>query len=214
MTLLKPTVCALLCALHTVPACAWRPLGSEEALANTKGQAHIETVWSRDVDGARYLTVIPSYSPVPGLDVLAITSQNLTDGLLEQALQTKIQLSSARYQDCFLSWVGGVTLWQKGDGSKSFLAANGNCVLAMGTLFSSLMTTRDAQGRAVPSLSLAWEQSYGPWTGFVEAMSESAHKPLLSLGVRRDVLPGVQLEGIWGKQGGQALISLGTRFTF
>ena len=108
----------------------------------------------------------------------------------------------------------GVTLWQKGDGSKSFLAANGSCDLAMGTLFSSLMTTREAQGRAVPSLSLAWEQSYGPWTGFVEAVSESAHKPLLSLGVRRDVLPGVQLEGIWGKQGGQALISLGTRFTF
>ena len=90
MTLLKPTVCALLCALHTVPACAWRPLGSEEALANTKGHAHIETVWSRDVDGARYLTVIPSYTPLPGLELFAITNRNLTDGSLEQALQAKI----------------------------------------------------------------------------------------------------------------------------
>lgn len=215
---MKPSVCALLCsllcALYAVPACAWRPLGSEEASANAKGHAHVETVWSRDVDGARYLTVIPSYTPLPGLELFAITNRNLTDGSLEQALQAKIQLSSARYQDCFLSWVGGVTLWQKGEGSKSFLSANGSCDLAMGTLYSSLMTTRDSQGSAVPSWSLAWEQSYGPWTGFLETVSESKRKPLLSLGVRRDVLPGLQLEGIWGKQGGQAVISLGTRFTF
>jgi hypothetical protein len=211
---MKPAVCALLCTLHAVSAYAWRPLGSEEAQANVRGRAHVETVWSRDVDGTRYLTVIPSYTPLPGLDLLAITNRNLTDGSLEQALQAKIQWSSVRYQDCFLSWVGGVTLWQKGEGQKSFLSANGSCDLAMGTLYSSLMTTRDAHGRAVPSLSLAWEQSYGPWTGFLETVSESAQKPLSSLGVRRDVLPGLQLEGIWGKQGRQAVISLGTRFTF
>jgi hypothetical protein len=197
-----------------VSAYAWRPLGAEDNPPHAKAVAYVETIWSRDADGSRNLTVIPSYTLLPGLDLLALTNRNLTDGSVDQALQVKFQMSSVRYQDCVLAGMVGVTLWQKGDGSKSFLAANGSCDLAMGTLFSSLMTARDAQGRAVPSLSLAWEQSYGPWTGFVEAMSESAHKPLLSLGVRRDVLPGVQLEGIWGKQGGQAVISLGTRFTF
>jgi hypothetical protein len=37
---------------------------------------------------------------------------------------------------------------------------------------------------------------------------------LVGVGLRKDVLPGLQLDGTWGKQGGMSVFSLGTKYTF
>jgi hypothetical protein len=189
-------------------------MGADDTTTQVKGVAHIETMWSRDTDGSRSLTVMPTYSPWPGLDLLAMENRPLAQGFKEQTLQAKIQISSARYQDCWVAWVLGVTVWQKGDGPKSFLAANGSCDIAIGSLHSSVVSTRDVQGRDVSSLSVAWENQFGPWTYYLETVSQRIHKPFVGFGIRRDVVPGLQLEGMWGKQGSQPVISLGSRYSF
>ena len=60
----------------TLPALIWvclsaqagRPLTVDDANVNDTGVAHVETFWSRGADGARVLTIAPTYSPLPGLD--------------------------------------------------------------------------------------------------------------------------------------------------
>jgi hypothetical protein len=48
----------------------------------------------------------------------------------------------------------------------------------------------------------------------VESFWSRAAKPLVGVGLRKDVLPGLQLDGTWGKQGGMSVFSLGTKYTF
>ena len=202
------------CALHSLSAYAWRPMIADDTTTQVKGVAHIETMWLRDTDGSRSLSIIPTYSPWPGLDLVAIENRPLAQGSKEQTLQAKIQISSARFQDCAAAWVLGITVWQKGDGPKSFFAVNGTCDIPVGSLYSSLVGTRDLQGRDVSSFSMTWEHQFGAWAAYIETVSQRTHKPYLGFGVRRDVVPGLQLEGMWGKQGGQPIFSLGSRYSF
>jgi hypothetical protein len=73
---------------------------ADDTTTQVKGVAHIETMWLRDTDGSRSLSIIPTYSPWPGLDLVAIENRPLAQGSKEQTLQAKIQISSARFQDC------------------------------------------------------------------------------------------------------------------
>jgi hypothetical protein len=37
---------------------------------------------------------------------------------------------------------------------------------------------------------------------------------MMGIGARTDIMPGVQLDGTWGRVGGKAMFSLGTKITF
>ena len=130
------------------------------------------------------------------------------------ALQAKLQVTAVQEKGCYFAWVFGATVWQKGDGQKSFVAANGSCNILGGSIHSSLMSTRNIEGKNEPSLGLAWEQNFGEWTGHIESVAQRASKPLVGMGLRKDVMPGLQLDGTWGKQGGKAVFSLGSKYTF
>jgi hypothetical protein len=63
-------------------------------------------------------------------------------------------------------------------------------------------------------MGVAWEQSFGAWTGHIESVAQRATKPMVGIGARTEVRPGFQVDGTWGRLGGKALFSLGTKFTF
>ncbi len=108
----------------------------------------------------------------------------------------------------------GCPQWQKGEGSTALVGANATCDMGVGSLHSSIVSARDAQGKDVPTWGLAWEQAFGEWTAHLESVAQRAAKPLVGVGLRKEVLPGLQLDGTWGKQGGKAVFSLGTKYTF
>jgi hypothetical protein len=186
----------------------------DDANVNEKGVAHVETFWSRGADGSRTFTVAPTYSPIPGLDLTAVDARTAAGGPYSQTLQAKLQVTAVQEKGCYFAWVLGATVWQKGDGQKSFIAANGSCNILGGSIHSSLMSTRNIEGKNEPSLGLAWEQNFGEWTGHIESVAQRASKPLVGIGLRKDVMPGLQLDGTWGKQGGKAVFSLGSKYTF
>jgi hypothetical protein len=186
----------------------------DDANVNDQGVAHVETFWSRAADGSRTLTLAPTYSPLPGLDLIAQDVKTFSGGPHSQTFQAKMQVTAPKEKSCHFAWVLGVTQWQKGEGQKSFVAGNTSCDMGAGTLHSSLVSSRDAEGKDVPSWGVAWEQAMGDWTAHIESVAQRAAKPLVGVGLRRDVLPGLQMDGTWGKQGGKAVFSLGTKYTF
>ena len=211
---MKKIIGLLAFSFLSVAAQAGRPMSVDDANVNDKGVAHVETYWSRSADGSRTFTVAPTYSPIQGLDLIAIDTRTAAGGPHSQTLQAKLQVTAVRDEGCYFAWVLGATVWQKGDGQKSFVAANGSCNILGGSLHSSLVSTRDGEGRDTPSLGLAWEQNLGARTGHVESVAQRGSKPLVGIGLRKEVMPGLQLDGTWGKQGGKAVFSLGSKFTF
>ena len=214
VTVMKNSLSLLAISLLSMSVQAGRPMSVDDANVNEKGVAHVESFWSRAADGSRTFTVAPAYSPLPGLDLVAIDTRTLSGGSHSQTLQAKMQVTAARDQGCYFAWVLGATVWKKGDGQNSFVGANATCNMAGGALHSSLVSTRDAEGRDAPTFGLAWEQNFGEWTGHIESVAQRAAKPLVGVGLRKDVLPGLQLDGTWGKQGGKSVFSLGTKYTF
>jgi len=160
------------------------------------------------------LTIAPTYSPLPGLDLIAQDVRTFSGGAHSQTLQAKMQVTSPKDNSCHFAWVVGATQWQKGDGQKSFVSANSSCDMGVGALHASVVSSRDAAGRDTPSLGVAWEQSFGAWTGHIESVAQRAAKPMVGIGARTDVMPGFQLDGTLGRVGGKAMFSLGTKITF
>ena len=211
---MKKIISLLATSLLAVSAQAGRPLSVDDANVNDKGVAHVETFWSRAADGSRSLTIAPTYSPLPGLDLIMADARTLSGGAHSQTLQAKMQVTAPKDNGCHFAWVVGATQWQKGEGQKSFVSANSSCDMGVGALHASLVSTRDATGRDTPSLGMAWEQSFGAWTGHIESIAQRAAKPMVGIGARTDVMPGFQLDGTWGRVGGKAMFSLGTKITF
>ena len=214
MSDMKKIIGLLAVSLLSVSAQAGRPLSVDDANVNDTGVAHVETFWSRAADGSRSFTIAPTYSPLPGLDLIAQDVRTLSGGAHSQTLQAKMQVTSPKDNSCHFAWVVGATQWQKGDGQKSFVSANSSCDMGMGALHANVVSSRDAVGRDTPSLGVAWEQSFGAWTGHIESIAQRAAKPMVGIGARTDVMPGFQLDGTLGRVGGKAMFSLGTKFTF
>jgi hypothetical protein len=211
---MKKIISLLAISLFSVSAQAGRPLSVDDANVNDQGVAHVETFWSRAADGSRTLTIAPTYSPLPGLDLIVADARTLSGGAHSQTLQAKMQVTSPKDNSCHFAWVLGATQWQKGEGQKSFVSANSTCDMGVGALHASMVSSRDGQGRDTPSLGVAWEQSFGAWTGHIESVAQRASKPMVGIGARTDVMPGFQVDGTLGRLGGKAMFSLGTKITF
>jgi hypothetical protein len=72
---MKKIISLLAISLISVSAQAGRPLSVDDANVNDAGVAHVETFWSRAADGSRSLTIAPTYSPLPGLDLILADSR-------------------------------------------------------------------------------------------------------------------------------------------
>jgi len=211
---MKKIITLLAISLLSVSAQAGRPLSVDDANVNDTGVAHVETFWSRAADGSRSFTIAPTFSPLPGLDLIAQDVRTFSGGAHSQTLQAKMQVTSPKDNSCHFAWVVGATQWQKGDGQKSFVSANSSCDMGVGALHASVVSSRDAVGRDTPGFGVAWEQSFGAWTGHIESIAQRAAKPMVGIGARTDVMPGFQVDGTFGRVGGKAMFSLGTKSLF
>ncbi len=106
---MKKIFSLLAISLFGVSAQAGRPLSVDDANVNDAGVAHIETFWSRAADGSRSLTIAPTYSPLPGLDLIAQDVKTFSGGAHSQTLQAKMQVTSPKDNSCHFAWVVGAT---------------------------------------------------------------------------------------------------------
>jgi hypothetical protein len=61
---------------------------------------------------------------------------------------------------------------------------------------------------------LAWERAYGEVTAHVEVYGQRQEKPTMATGIRMNILPKLQIDTSVGRQSGQNLLTLGTKWMF
>lgn len=201
----------LLCAFL---AQAGRPLTVDDANVNEVGEGHVEGWWTRAPDGSRSWTVAPAYAPMKNLELGAGIAREQKTGLETTNVQAKFRLTEAQDNGCNWGAVLG-TARTSGESSKGYVNALFTCNHAtLGSLHTNLGALDFSSRQRVGTWGLAWERTFGEITAHVETYGQEHDKPTWAVGVRTNILPKLQLDASVGRQTGQNLVTLGTKWMF
>ncbi len=126
----------------------------------------------------------------------------------------KFRITPSQENGCNAGAVVG-TARTTGDVSKGYVYALFSCNHArLGSLHSNLGMVDVSSSQRVGSWGLAWERAYGDVTAHVEVYGQQHDKPTWATGLRTNILPKLQLDGSVGRQAGQNLVTLGTKWMF
>lgn len=210
--LAAPLLAALL--LNPASGHAGRPLNVDDANVNEAGAGHLEAWYTRQPGTARRWTVAPVYAPWQGVELGAAWARERGSGLSTVSLQSKIRLSTPREGRWHHAMVLGLSHAQDQRGATRSATLIASREFTPGALHINLGASRAPGGPALPALGLAWEQAFGPVTGHLEWLGEHQSKPLFGLGLRRELVTDLQLDGSLGRSGGSTLYSLGLKLQF
>ena len=193
---------------------AGRPLSVDDANVNDVGEGHVEGWWTRGPSGARSWTIAPAYSPVQNVELGAGLAREQKTGLETQNIQAKFRITPSQENGCNAGAVIG-TARTTGDVSKGYVNALFSCNHArLGSLHTNFGALDFSNTQRIGTWGLAWERAYGDVTAHVEVYGQQHDKPTWATGLRTNILPKLQLDGSVGRQAGQNLVTIGTKWMF
>ena len=193
---------------------AGRPLSVDDANVNDVGEGHVEGWWTRGPSGARSWTIAPAYSPVQNVELGAGLAREQKTGLETQNIQAKFRITPSQENGCNAGAVIG-TARTTGDVSKGYVNALFSCNHArLGSLHTNFGALDFSNTQRIGTWGLAWERAYGDVTAHVEVYGQQHDKPTWASGLRTNILPKLQLDGSVGRQAGQNLVTIGTKWMF
>ena len=193
---------------------AGRPLTVDDANVNDVGEGHVEGWWTRGRSGARSWTLAPAYSPVQNIELGAGLARDPKTGLETLNVQAKFRITPSQENGCNLGAVLG-TVRTTGDTSKGYVNALFTCNHGtLGSLHTNLGSLDFSNTQRIGTWGLAWERAYGDITAHVEVYGQQHDKPTWATGLRTNILPKLQLDGSVGRQAGQNLVTIGTKWMF
>ena len=206
------TLLALLAAAGL--AQAGRPMLLDDAELNEAGAGHLEAWFERAPGGARQWTLAPAYAPIEGLELaLGLTRERGTHDSLGR-LQAKWRLGEAAAGACQHAALFALARAEGQSRLAPTLAGLTSCALGPGTLHLNLGAARAPGERTAPFAGLAWEQPLGFASAHLEWIATRRARPIVNLGLKREIAPGLQLDGSLGRSGGQTLLSVGLKQQF
>lgn len=193
---------------------AGRPLTVDDASVNDVGEGHVEGWWTRAPDGSRNWTVAPAYAPIQNVELGAGMAREQKTGLETLNIQAKFRISPSQENGCNMGAVLG-TARTTGETSKGYVNALFTCNHAtLGSLHTNLGALGFSSSQRIGTWGLAWERAYGDVTAHVEVYGQQHDKPTWATGLRTNILSKLQLDGSVGRQAGQTLVTLGTKWMF
>ena len=129
-------------------------------------------------------------------------------------LQAKWSLRPPSEQRCGQAALLGLDQPRPEGGTTPWLNGVVSCPFGAGTLHLNLGASRPRGERVAPAVGAAWERELGFATGHVEWLAARGSRPIVNLGLRRAVTPGLQLDGSVGRSGGRTLFSAGLKQQF
>jgi hypothetical protein len=193
---------------------AGRPLTVDDANVNDVGEGHVEGWWTRAPSGSRSWAVAPAYSPIHNVELGAGMVRDSKTGLETLNVQAKFRMTPSQENGCNAGAVLG-TARTTGDVSKGYVNALFSCNhVRLGSLHANLGMLDFSSSQRIGTWGLAWERVYGDVTAHVEVYGQQHDKPTWATGLRTNILPKLQLDGSVGRQAGQNLLTLGTKWMF
>ncbi len=193
---------------------AGRPLTVDDASVNDVGEGHVEGWWTRAPHGSRSWTVAPAYAPMQNVELGAGLAREQKTGLETLNVQAKFRITPSQENGCNVGAVLG-TARTTGEASKGYVNALFSCNHAtLGSLHTNLGALDVTSDQRIGTWGLAWERAYGDITAHVEVYGQQQGKPTWATGLRTSILPKLQLDTSIGRQGGQNLLTLGTKWMF
>ena len=210
---LRASIC-LLGLICVVNAHAGRPLTVDDANVNEPGEGHIEGWWTRAPNGSRSWTVAPAYAPTQNMELGAGIAREQKTGFETVNVQAKFRITESRENGCNIGAVLGAAR-ATGETSKGYVNALLTCNHPKwGSLHTNLGALDFSSSQRVGSWGVAWERVYGNVTAHVEVYGQQHDKPTWATGMRTNILPKLQLDASVGRQAGQNLVTIGSKWMF
>lgn len=203
-------------ALLALAGLAWaeRPLTVEDADTAEVGGGQLESWLARASDGSRVWTTSVGVGVWDGVELGAAYARNTRLNENTTALQAKFRLTPSVEGGCNLGAVLGVAHTDRGVGRDYEATGLLTCRLAPFTLHTNLGATRAQGGPTLASWGVAAEKAFGDLTAHLEAFGEQHGKPTVQVGLRKEILPNLQLDGTLGRAERRTVFSVGLMLEF
>ena len=135
-------------------------------------------------------------------------------GLESVNVQAKFRITESQEKGCNFGAVIGTV---RTDGESSNECANALLTCnnpTLGSLHTNLGALGFSKSQRIGTWGLAWDRAYGEVTAHVEVFGQRQDKPTWATGLRTNILPKLQLDASVGRQAGQNLVILGTKWMF
>ena len=193
---------------------AGRPLTVDDANVNEVGEGQVEGWLTRSPNGSRSWTIAPAYAPIKNVELGAGFSREQKTGLESVNVQAKFRFTESQEKGCNFGAVIG-TARTDGESSNEYVNALFTCNHpTLGSLHTNLGALGFSKSQRIGTWGLAWERSYGELTAHVEVYGQQQDTPTWATGLRRNIMPKLQLDVSVGRQAGQNLLTLGTKWMF
>jgi hypothetical protein len=193
---------------------AGRPLTVDDANVNDVGEGQVEGWWTRSPNGSRSWTIAPAYAPIKNVELGAGIAREQKTGIESVNVQVKFRITESQEKGCNFGTVVG-TARTDGESSNEYLNALFTCNHpTLGSLHTNLGALGFSKSQRIGTWGLAWERSYGEVTAHVEVYGQRQETPTWATGLRMNILPKLQLDASLGRQSGQNLLTLGTKWMF
>jgi hypothetical protein len=169
---------------------------------------------TRSPNGSRSWTIAPAYAPIKNVELGAGFSREQKTGLESVNVQAKFRITESQEKGCNVGAVIG-TARTDGESSNEYVNALFTCNHpTLGSLHTNLGALGFSKSQRIGTWGLAWERSYGELTAHVEVYGKQQDTPTWATGLRRNIMPKLQLDVSVGRQAGQNLLTLGTKWMF
>jgi len=193
---------------------AGRPLTVDDAGVNDVGAGHVEFWFARMPQNLDVWTVSPAYSPIKGFEISATLSRDQTDKQTTKTIQGKLQLTPTKEAGCNYAVSFGVGYINETVNKTPYVNGIGTCNSSLGAVHGNVgLSHSDGQKKQV-NWGVAYEKVIGPVTAHIERYGQETMRPATQIGMRKEVIPGLQIDGTLGWYDGYAIYSIGMKKMF
>lgn len=193
---------------------AGRPLSVDDASINDAGAGHVEVWYARMPGKTNTWNVAPAYAPIKDVEVSAMLSRDATGEVTSSAAQVKWRITPSNPAGCNVGMTVGISHTSKGGGNTPFLNGLASCNHTGGALHLNLGISNPDNSKSLTNWGAAYERDFSVATGHIEVFGQEAGKPTTQVGLRKDLVPGLQLDGTVGRSDGETVFSLGLKKSF